>query len=109
MAKPSTSAKADYLNYRMTPKRVNPDSTMGNVGAPMQPKTRSQKGCPLTGEELSEPVNEAGRRRSEWDDAGCRELLGVDDNRAYYLLKALCDQGRLVPRGVGKGRRYTLP
>ena len=42
-------------------------------------------------------------------NAGCRELLGVDENRAYYLLKALCDQGRLAPRGVGKGRRYTLP
>jgi hypothetical protein len=31
--------------------------------------------------------------------AGCRELLSVDENRTYYLLKALCDQGRLVPMG----------
>ena len=49
------------------------------------------------------------REKGAITNAGCRELLDVDENRAYYLLKALCDQGRLVPRGVGKGRRYTLP
>jgi len=42
-------------------------------------------------------------------NAECRELLAVDQSRAYYLLKKLCDDGRLVPRGVGKGRRYVLP
>lgn len=38
----------------------------------------------------------------------CRKLLAVDENRAYYLLKLLCDGGRLVPKGRGKGRRYEL-
>ena len=42
-------------------------------------------------------------------NAECRELLGVDESRAYYLMKTLCDEGRLVPQGVGKGRRYVLP
>jgi len=42
-------------------------------------------------------------------NAGFRELLDVDENRAYYLLKSLCEQGRLVPVGAGKGRRYPLP
>lgn len=39
----------------------------------------------------------------------CRELLGVDDTRAYYLLKKLCDAGRLKPEGTGKWRKYVLP
>src|SRR5690348_13402628 len=33
-------------------------------------------------------------------------LLGVDENRAYYLLKKLADAGRLKPQGKGKGRKY---
>jgi ATP-dependent DNA helicase RecG len=39
----------------------------------------------------------------------CRALLGVDDTRAYYLLKKLCDAGRLKPEGKGKWRQYVLP
>lgn len=39
----------------------------------------------------------------------CRELLGVDDTRAYYLLKKLRDTGRLKPEGKGKWRKYVLP
>ena len=39
---------------------------------------------------------------------GC-ELLGADDTRIYYLLKKLCDAGRLKPEGKGKGRKYVLP
>ena len=42
-------------------------------------------------------------------NSGCRELLGVDDTRAYYLLKKLCDAGRLKPDGKGKCRKYVLP
>lgn len=39
----------------------------------------------------------------------CRALLNVDEARAYYLLKKLCDVKRLYPEGKGKGRRYVLP
>ena len=42
-------------------------------------------------------------------NAECRALLGVDDTRAYYLLKKLCDAGRLKPEGKGKWRHYVLP
>lgn len=36
----------------------------------------------------------------------CRALLGVNEDRAYHLLKRLTDEGRLRPQGVGKGRKY---
>ena len=39
----------------------------------------------------------------------CGALLGVDATRAYYLLKKLCDTGRLRPKGKGKWRTYILP
>lgn len=38
----------------------------------------------------------------------CRTLLSVEEHRAYYLLKKLCDAGWLRPVGIGKGRRYVL-
>jgi ATP-dependent DNA helicase RecG len=38
----------------------------------------------------------------------CRTLLHVDDTRAYYLLKKLCDAGYLKPEGKGKWRKYVL-
>jgi predicted HTH transcriptional regulator len=43
------------------------------------------------------------------NNAECRELLGVDDTRAYYLLKKLCGKGHLKPQKKGKGRRYVVP
>jgi len=36
----------------------------------------------------------------------CQSLLGVDEDRAYYLLKKLVEAGRLKPQGRGKGRKY---
>ncbi len=38
----------------------------------------------------------------------CRELLGVDDIRAYYLFKKLCRKGQLKPKKKGKWRRYVV-
>ena len=38
----------------------------------------------------------------------CRELLGVDDTRAYYLLKKLCKSKHLKPKGKSKARRYVM-
>ena len=40
-------------------------------------------------------------------NAECRDLLGVDDTRAYYLLKKLCASGQLRPEKEGKWRRYV--
>lgn len=42
-------------------------------------------------------------------NAQCRELLGVEEYKAYYLLKKLCEAGRLKPAGKGKWRKYVLP
>jgi ATP-dependent DNA helicase RecG len=39
----------------------------------------------------------------------CRELLSVDEARAYYLLKKLSNSGRLKPKGRGRWRSYMLP
>jgi ATP-dependent DNA helicase RecG len=46
--------------------------------------------------------------RSSITNAECRALLAIEEHKAYYLLKKLCDGGRLRPVGVGKGRRYIL-
>ncbi|MBE9592108.1 MAG: hypothetical protein IMF19_01385 [Proteobacteria bacterium] len=38
----------------------------------------------------------------------CRELLRIDDTRAYYLLKKLCKSKQLKPKGKSKSRRYVI-
>ena len=43
------------------------------------------------------------------NNSECRELLNVDDARAYYLLKKMCGRGQLKPQKKGKGRRYVAP
>jgi predicted HTH transcriptional regulator len=49
------------------------------------------------------------RNEGSINNTECRELLGVDEVRAYYLFKKLCDSDHLKPEGKGKGRRYVLP
>lgn len=49
------------------------------------------------------------RKEGSINNTECRELFEVDEVRAYYLLKKLCDSDRLKPEGKGKGRRYVLP
>jgi len=39
----------------------------------------------------------------------CRELLNVNDDRAYYLLNKLSEKGKLKTLKKGKGRRYVVP
>ncbi|MEX2120082.1 MAG: ATP-binding protein [Pirellulales bacterium] len=41
-------------------------------------------------------------------NAECRELLGVNEDRAYYLLKKLTDAKKLRPQRDFKVRRYVL-
>jgi ATP-dependent DNA helicase RecG len=48
----------------------------------------------------------AAREKGSINNSECQSLLGVDENRAYYLLKKLADAGRLKPQGKGKGRKY---
>ena len=48
------------------------------------------------------------RREGSVTNGQCRQLLGVDETRAYYLLKKLCDSKHLKPQGIGKARRYVL-
>lgn len=48
----------------------------------------------------------ASREKGAITNSECQALLGVDENRAYYLLKKLADAGRLKPEGKGKGRKY---
>jgi ATP-dependent DNA helicase RecG len=37
----------------------------------------------------------------------CQALLGVNHDRAYYLVKKLVESGRLKPSGRGKSRKYV--
>lgn len=48
----------------------------------------------------------AARAKGSINNSECQALLGVDENRAYYLLKKLVDAGQLKPQGRGKGRKY---
>jgi ATP-dependent DNA helicase RecG len=48
------------------------------------------------------------RKEGSITNSQCRQLLGVEEPRAYYLLKKLCDARRLKPLGIGKARRYAL-
>jgi predicted HTH transcriptional regulator len=43
------------------------------------------------------------------NNSECRELLNVNDDRAYYLLKKLSEKGKLKTLKKGKGRRYVVP
>ncbi|MBW2604774.1 MAG: putative DNA binding domain-containing protein [Deltaproteobacteria bacterium] len=43
------------------------------------------------------------------NNSECRELLNVNDARAYYLLKKLSQKGKLKALKKGKGRRYVVP
>ncbi|MBL7038096.1 MAG: putative DNA binding domain-containing protein [Pirellulaceae bacterium] len=47
------------------------------------------------------------REKGSINNTECQGLLGVGDTRAYYLLRKLCDQGKLRPKGPRKGRRYV--
>lgn len=46
------------------------------------------------------------RDKGSIGNAECQALLGIDDKRAWYLLKKLAKRGLLTPAGEGKGRRY---
>jgi predicted HTH transcriptional regulator len=49
------------------------------------------------------------RQSGSMTNTDCRGLLSVNEARAYYLLKKLCEVRRLRPEGKGKGRGYVLP
>lgn len=38
----------------------------------------------------------------------CRKLLGINQDRAHYLLNKLCKLKQLKPEGSGRWRRYTV-
>jgi len=38
----------------------------------------------------------------------CRKLLGLDADQTYYLIKKLCNNKRLKPKGKGRWRKYIL-
>ena len=65
--------------------------------------------------ERAEILSDEGRilghveKHGSINNAECRGLLGVDDTRAYYLLKKLCANGQLRPEKEGKWRRYVVP
>ena len=48
------------------------------------------------------------REHGSINNAECREMLEVDNDRAHYLLKKLCDSKHLKPKGRGKARRYVI-
>ena len=61
------------------------------------------------------PVKEEGvilshvREKGPIGNTDVRQLLGVDETQAYYILKKLCEKGNLKPVGKGRWRRYALP
>jgi predicted HTH transcriptional regulator len=62
--------------------------------------------------EQLEPVTEEDKILAFAHDKGsitngeCQTLLGVDQDRAYYLLKKLVEADQLKPSGRGKSRKY---
>jgi ATP-dependent DNA helicase RecG len=48
------------------------------------------------------------REQGSISNTECRDLLGVDGARAYYLLTKLSKKRKIRPKGRGKGRRYLL-
>ena len=48
------------------------------------------------------------REHGSINNKECRDLLGVNEVRAYYLLNKLSKRKRLEPRGEDKVRRYIL-
>ena len=69
------------------------------------PTDTPQQRMPLTDEDR---ILAYIREHGSITNTECRDLLSVDDRRAYYLLKKLCDTGKLKPRRKGKWRRYVL-
>jgi predicted HTH transcriptional regulator len=61
------------------------------------------------------PLKEEGvilshiREKGPIGNSDVRQLLGVGETHAYYILKKLCETGRLNPVGKGRWRRYALP
>jgi ATP-dependent DNA helicase RecG len=47
------------------------------------------------------------REKGSINNAQCRDLLGVDEKRAWYLLKKVSDGGKLKAEGQGRWRRYV--
>ena len=67
-------------------------------GAPLEAKTETDE------DKILAHVREHG----SINNTECRELLDVDDTRAYYLLTKLAKIKKIRPKGRGKGRRYVL-
>jgi ATP-dependent DNA helicase RecG len=49
------------------------------------------------------------KKNGSINNVHCRELLKVDETRAYYLMNKLAESGILRPKGKGRWRVYVLP
>jgi ATP-dependent DNA helicase RecG len=67
------------------------------------PKEPPQQREPVTEEDK---ILAFARDKGAITNSECQELLGVEQSRAYYLLKKLAAAGWLKPEGRGKGRKY---
>jgi len=47
------------------------------------------------------------RENGSINNAECREMLRVKEERAWYLLLKLCRANLLYPKGKGRWRRYV--
>ncbi len=56
-----------------------------------------------------EKIIEYVRRHGSITNAQCRELLGVKDTAAWYILKKMSRKGLLEPSGEKRRRHYVLP
>lgn len=79
--------------------------TYYTLSVPVEVEPARAESAPSEEERILEYVREHG----SISNAQCRELLGVDANRAWYLLSGLVDAGRLQREGKRRWTRYVLP
>jgi DNA-binding NtrC family response regulator len=76
---------------------------------PGDPRSSAGTDAPEPKRADEERILERVRTHGTINNTECRELLGVERNRASYLLKKLHGSGRLHCEGQGRWANYRLP
>ena len=79
--------------------------TYYTLGVPVEAEPARVEAAPSDEERILEYVREHG----SINNAQCRGFLGVDANRAWYLLSGLVEAGKLRREGERRWTRYVLP
>ncbi|HXH13699.1 MAG TPA: ATP-binding protein [Alphaproteobacteria bacterium] len=112
---------ADYRRLNRVDAMVAGQELRGLVEAGLVEPHGASRWTSYTLKTLSQPTPQVARQTDEdrilarvreygaITNTECRDLLGVDEARAYYVLKKLSNSGRLKPSGKGRWRVYVLP